>query len=193
MHTLICTCTHTSRCSHVFACTATSESEVDRVYQVLKQASDISSKVANPMGRSLVSNEPAPYLSLEKTASFDRGYLTDRKADYFYSPPKTGQRSYSRLEYQITPDVYPSSDMYQHSPPKTYKNRLSDPGVVHLNNAACLGPSAVIGTAASGPACIDAGQQAQRRQQGPLLIRGNMSYSIGGPVPFATNSGAYQK
>lgn len=172
--------------------------EVDKIYQVLKQASDLSSKSSN-VNRNLLTSESyqSPNVSssnsrrefyLEKTSSFERSFLVEKKSDYYY-PNQKPQKSYSRSEYQTTPECYPTVDFYQHSPPKPFKNRLSDPGVIQLNNAACLGPSAVVGTATLGPSCVESVSQ-QRRQQGPLLLRGNTSHSVG-PAPFATSSGAY--
>lgn len=163
------------------------QAEVDQIYQVLKQASDLSSKPSNS-NRNLLPNDsyqnqmtnalpPRSEFYLEKTASFS-------KNDYYY--PKH-QKSYSRAEYQTTPDFY-QTDFYQQSPPKTYKNRLSDPGVIHMNNAACFGPPAA-GTATSGSSCVESASQ-PRRQQGPLLLRGSTTYSVG-PVPIASSSGTY--
>lgn len=165
------------------------------MYQVLKQASDLSSKVNNS-GRNLMPNESYqssnPNVSPpqarnefynEKTQNLDRN---QSKKDYYY-PNQKQQKGYYRTKYQTSPDFYQSVDYYPSSPPKTYKNRLSDPGVIQTNNAACLGPSA--GTATSGPSCNETGPQ-PRQQQGPLLLRGNASLSVG-PVPHATSSGVY--
>lgn len=119
----------------------------------------------------------------EKTQNIDRN---PSKKDYYY-PNQKQQKGYYRTKYQTSPDFYQSADYYPSSPPKTYKNRLSDPGVIQTNNAACLGPSA--GTATSGPSCNETGLQ-PRQPQGPLLLRGNASLSVG-PVPHATSSGVY--
>ena len=174
------------------------EMSSSKVYRVIKQVSDISCSTKNSKaqknifsnefqsssGRGTSTKKTKSEYKIEKTCSFDKGILLEKKSECSFTKQ---QKNYSRSEYETTPDFHPNLDFYQHSPPKTYKNRLSDPGVIQLNNAACLGPSAAIGIATSGSSCIDSGSQ-PRRHQGPLLLKGNASHSIG-PVPFATSSG----
>lgn len=156
---------------------------------MLKQASDLSSK-AGSQARNVVHQSDSYQLGnsgsppqgrseyyAERALSFER-----KTSDYYYGKQSQQQKGYA---YQTSPDYYQTGEFYQSSPPKTYKNRLSDPGVIQSNNAACLGPSAG-GTASSGPQPNDSG----RRQQGPLLLRGTTSLSVG-PVPHATSSGVY--